>query len=196
MDQDTKNWLYDFHKDAYKFQLEQTEKMRDRISFLVGLLTPLGGAVVYVVWNQSLDWSDCSALFLAIPPAGAVAYLGTAVVYGLMALRSQVYTFIPSTLEAQEFAEKLSAIKKLNPQSTFVVLDEVKFKFADRYRDAASHNFWINRRRSDWLHHATQCGIFSFCFLVVALPRFVYVKASEKPRPTTVVIERPVQVTR
>jgi hypothetical protein len=48
MDDQTRDWLLDHHREAYKFQAERAEKIRDRLAFLVTPFTILGAGILYV----------------------------------------------------------------------------------------------------------------------------------------------------
>jgi hypothetical protein len=194
MDPKTEEWLFEYHRKGYEFQMEQTEKIRDRIAFLAGLLTPLVGAAGYVVWNQSLEWTACHSILLAVPPLLTVMLLAVAVLHGVSALRSKQYLFVPSPIKIQRYAEQLSHFAADNPHRSINVVERLRAHLARRYCEGASHNFLVNRLRTDSLLRATKCGIWSLCFLVAALPRFLYVKTHEKARPTGVVIESPIQI--
>jgi hypothetical protein len=67
MDDATRDWLLDHHKESYKFQAERSDKIRDRISFLVTPFTVLGSGILYALSNYRHGWTGIASVLFYIP---------------------------------------------------------------------------------------------------------------------------------
>ena len=114
MDINTQDWLFEHCKSSYEFQLERSEKIRDRVSFLSGLLTPFGGAIIYVFLDYPHAWKSGYELFFYIPASLALICFLTAVMMLLYCLgKGFKYYSIPTPKDLRNYVVKLMFMRKL-----------------------------------------------------------------------------------
>ncbi|MCA1964978.1 MAG: hypothetical protein LDL31_13615, partial [Prosthecobacter sp.] len=73
MSADFNNFLFEHYKQEHQFQRECTDKIRDRVSFVVGFLTVLGGILSYFVSGFPHAWHCGRTLFFYVPLSLAIA---------------------------------------------------------------------------------------------------------------------------
>lgn len=196
MDEKLLTWLSDYHKRAYEFQLERHEKLRDRISFIIGLLSALGGALIYVLSNYPHNIRSDGALFyLPIFFAVIVFFQSVALLIYCMG-RGFDIAYMPPSTEIQRYAEEMTEYVANNPGSGIDVLLRVKTMVNKLYCKSATHNEPLNVRRSYWLLLSLRVGIISFTLLLLALPKFLYEKAYKEEEPTKVIFSESVKITK
>jgi hypothetical protein len=195
MDVPTRDWLFDYHKEAYKYQLDRTDKIRDRISLLSSLLTLLGGGVVYVFLNYPHNLEACSCLWFYAPATFAILLFVIAICQVLYCLGwGFTYHYTTDSAGVQNFAEGMVSYAKEIPTEKVDVVQEIKANLIEKYAEAASYNLAVNSRRANLLLRATQIAIASFMLLLLALPAFFYQRAQQEPNPTKVIITEPMKV--
>lgn len=196
IDESTRDWLLEHHKDAYEFQSERSDKIRDTVSFLSGLLSILGGGILYVAFNYPHSWRGASSLLFYGPISLSLLLFIVAVCQILFCIaRGYKYSYILSPKQLQEYVEALvhysdSCGKPLD------IMDDLKRNMMRRYCEGATHNLNVNTRRSPMLVRATQLSAVSFLCLLLALPFFFIHKSSEKPDSMRVTITEPIKVQR
>jgi hypothetical protein len=193
MDDQTRDWLLDHHREAYKFQADRSEKIRDRLSFLVTPFTILGGAILYVLSNYRHAFSTSSVLIFYVPVVVSLliflAALGTALYclgWGFQ------YDSVPRPRGLQEDVEKIANYAAAHAPA-LNVLGDVKTTMMERYSSAADYNFSVNFRRTNLVLRAMQLGIVSFIVLLFSLPAFFSNKLQAKPRNPTVIFYKEVK---
>lgn len=195
MNTDMRDWLFEHHKAAYQFQLERSEKMRDRVSLLSGLLTLLGGALLYTSINYPHSWRGGWSLLFYGPGGFAVILFLVVIVQILYTLGwGFQYSYIPTPRELQDYAAALNTYADALPGENVNVLADVKDHMTQAYCTGATHNLSVNTRRSNVLLRATQLAIVSFGFLLVSLPRFFFDSAYVEAQPTKVIISEPISI--
>jgi hypothetical protein len=186
------DWLLDHHKGAYQYQLERTDKLRERVSLIATLLTPLAAAEVYVLALYPHSKADCWSLWFYIPISiSAILLLYTIgrVLYCVgWAFK---YAFIPSPAALQEYVETLSEYAKTAPNEKVDVLLETKSDLAKSYCFYATRNLAVNKKRTRILLQAIQVAILSFLLLLASLPKFCLEVAQKAPEPTKVILVEP-----
>jgi hypothetical protein len=104
MDTETRDWMFEHHKSAYEFQLERSDKIRDRVSFLSGLLTPFSGAILYIFLNYPHCWPKGNELLFYVPAGLAMIYFLVAILMLLYCLgRGFKYYSIPTPKDLQNY---------------------------------------------------------------------------------------------
>jgi hypothetical protein len=192
MDTETRDWLLEHYKDAYKVQMDRTDKIRDRVSFMSGLLTPLGGAIFYVILNYPHDDISFSFCFPAIV---SLLLFIVAVVQVLYCLgRGYCYSNILTPRQLREYVKKMEDYAASVPAKKVDVLDKIKTNLMNRYCEGASDNLQVNLKRTNLLIQATQISVFSFIMLLLALPNFFVKQIHQENLPTKVIITGPIRV--
>lgn len=173
MDDATRDWLLDHHKESYKFQAERSEKIRDRISFLVTPFTVLGSGILYAFSNYRHGWTETASLLFYVPMVLATVLFFLALGLALYCLgRGFTYQSIPQPRGLQEDVESIAAYATAIAPRPFNTLGHVKTVMMERYCQAADHNLNVNFRRTNLVLRATQLGILSFILLLLCLPVF------------------------
>jgi hypothetical protein len=187
MDDQTRDWLLDHHRGAYKFQAERAEKIRDRLAFLVTPFTILGGGILYVLGKYQHGFNVFGCLTFYIPSAlsllAFLAAMGTALYclgWGFD------YLSVPRPRGLQDDVEEISNYAA-NSAPGLNVLDDVKTTMMERYCEAADYNFAVNFRRTNLALRSTQLGIISFLILLFALPTF-FSNGLQNEKPASTVI--------
>jgi hypothetical protein len=197
MDKKTRNWLLEHHKEAYRFQLERSDKIRDRVSFLSGLLTLLGSAIFYVILNYPHAWRDWCSLLFYVPVGFSVVLFLVAVWQILYCLGWGFrYSYILTPGQLQEYTKSLASYAAAVPEDKVDVLDDVKTHLMDRYCEGATHNLEVNTRRTNVLLRATQISILSFGLLLLSLPSFFVERGRQEAAPTKVIVSEPIRITK
>lgn len=187
MDNDTRDWLLAHHQERYKLQAERSDKIRDRISFLVTPFTILGSGILYVFGNYRHGWAGMRSLMFYIPVSLAAGLFFFALAIALYCLgRGFKYLSIPQPRGLQADVEAIAAYAVAIAPTPFDVLGRVKTVMMERYCQAADHNFNVNFRRTNLVLRATQIGILSFALLLLGLPAFFGNKLQEKPSGATI----------
>jgi hypothetical protein len=195
MDTNTQDWLFEHCKSSYEFQLERSEKIRDRVSFLSGLLTPFGGAIIYVFLDYPHHLEFGYELLFYIPASLALIYFFIAVAMLLYCLgRGFKYYSIPTPKDLRGYAIKLDAYAKAVPAEKIDVLNDAKKHLLNYYCEDSTYNFRVNTRRANILLLATQISIISFGLLLISLPRFFFDKTHEEASPTKIVVSQPIRI--
>lgn len=195
MNTDMRDWLLEHHKAAYQFQLERSEKLRDRVSLLSGLLTLLGGALLYTSINYPHSWRGGWSLFF-YGPGGLALILFLVVIWQVLYSLGWgfQYSYIPTPRQLQDYVVLLKAYADASPGETVDVLADAKNNMIQAYCTGATHNLSVNTRRSNVLLRATQIAIVSFGLLLVSLPRFFFDSAHKDSEPTKVIISEPIHI--
>lgn len=187
MDDQTRDWLLDHHREAYKFQAERSEKIRDRLSFLVTPFTILGGAILYLLGNYRHHFSASACLTFYLPISiSMLAFVG-ALGLALYCLGWGFdYLNVPRPRWLQDDVEDISEYAAASAPG-LNVLGDVKTTMVARYCEAADYNFGVNFYRTNIVLRSMQLGIVSFIILLFALPAFFSNKLQEKtPAPTVI----------
>jgi hypothetical protein len=191
MDDLTRDWLLDHHLEAYKFQAERSEKVRDRLSFLVTPFTILGGGILYVIGNYEHKLSTFSVLAFYLPVGLSSGIFLVALVIALYCLGWGFdYQSVRRPRLLQEDVEQIADYAAAH-EPDLNVLSDVKTTMMERYCQAADHNFAVNLRRTNLVLRAIQLGIVSFIVLLFCLPAFFSNKLQSKtPGPTVIFYQK------
>jgi len=190
MDDQTRDWLLDHHQEAYKFQAERSEKIRDRLAFLVTPFTILGGAILFILgkFNHTIGLLPCVAFY--VPAILSLMVFVGAIGIALYCLGWGFdYDSVPRPRGLQEDVQAIVNYAAQHAPA-LNVLGDVKTTMMERYCDAADYNFSVNLRRTNLVLRATQLGIVSFLILLFALPAFFSNRLQEKTPGTTVIINK------
>jgi len=183
------DFLFEHFRQSYQFQLEKIEKLRDRISFVVGLLTILGSALFFLLTNYSHGWHDgwCWLFYVPVGLAGILFLTSAGLLLWVIGGRSR-YQFIPSSPEIQKFAQDTVEWTTAIGGTGDDALNSVKEELLSRYRDGSHYNFTVNRERTDRLILAQRVAVIAFLLGFASTPRYYYDKSKEDDKPTRVLL--------
>lgn len=192
MEAESQKWLFEHCKEAYQYQLKQTDDLRDRLSKLASLMTILGSGISYVWINfKSTDtWNE--NLWFYVPAGGSLALFLFAIFRLLYTLGwGFKYSYIPVTKEMVDLAEKLESYKALHDPALDVVRD-LEDQLLNSYSSGADHNLTVNQRRANNMLRSTQIAIVAFLFLLVCLVPLYSERSTSTQKPISVTIDNPI----
>jgi hypothetical protein len=191
MPKDLSEFLFEHYKQEYQFQLERTDNIRDRISFVVGFLTVLGSILSYFVSEFPHAWHGGRTIFFYAPLAGAASlFIASAAIVLCVVGGRFLYQSIPSNPQLQKFCEDLVIWSTTGGMPADVV-PTLKRSLLTAYRDGSHHNFLVNRSRADRLLLATRLVVVAFMFSALMLPAYVFEKSKQDKEPTLVRLVSP-----
>jgi surface polysaccharide O-acyltransferase-like enzyme len=166
------DWLLDHHRNSYRYQLEQRDKIQDRASFLSTPLTLLGTGIIYVAThfheNQGI-WRHRT--FYALIAVAAALFVFSVLFVISAVVRGSKYSSVLSPASLHQYAIDLA--QHSEQTDGIDVLQRIKQNLADRYSAAATQNWEINVKRSRLLVFGTNVSALAFAsFLVALIPFF------------------------
>lgn len=190
MNSETIDWLLEHSASAYETEFKTTEKLRDRISFILSVaVTPYAGIAIYLITKFKGSFLQCGdLLFFSLPMFAAIGLL--AVSAGLVAhalIGIHRYANIPRPAELLPYL-------RTHPEPD-KVLQETKLNLIEAYANNVEHNFNSNQKRARTLRIAQRFAVLSLIPLALSLPRFVYSAIHTKAEPQSVQIVEPVHIT-
>lgn len=173
--------------------------MRERLkspSLLSGLLTLLGGGLLYTIINYPHLWRGSWSLLFYGPGSLALLLFFVVIWKVLYALGwGFQYSYIPTPMELQSYAVAMKAYADASPPGENMdAFTDVKDRMIQAYCEGATHNLSVNTRRSNVLLRATQIAIISFGLLLFSLPRFLFDSLHKDSEPTKVIISEPIRI--
>lgn len=186
MPHDLDEFLFEHYKQEYQFQLERTDTIRDRVSFVVGFLTVLGGILSYFVSEFPHAWHCGRTLLFYIPLAAATSLFIASIAIVLWVIGGKfLYQAIPSNPQLQKYCDDLVAWSAAG-ETPAEIVPTLKESLLKAYRDGSHHNFLVNRKRTDRLLLATRLVVFAFMFSAAMLPAYTFEKSQQEKEPTLV----------
>lgn len=187
---------YEFFKDAYYFQIERMEGIRERIAFVGGHLLLLGGGIGYLPLHYNfmhICLADAIFIGSVTLAAASFAYSVSLTLYSLA--RGFKYAFTPPPLRLYEHVDTLVEWNsKLSHSEQLSIEEEMKAQLAHQFAKCADHNLALNTLRSDKLISATKAAIVSSAFLLIASPVFVWSGTQKADTPTVISIPEPIKI--
>jgi hypothetical protein len=191
MPNDLDEFLFEHYKQEYNFQRERTDTIRDRVSFVVGFLTVLGGILSYFVSEFPHAWHCGRTLFFYVPLAVAVPLFITSTAVVLWVVGGNfLYQAIPSNPQLQKFCDDLVVWSAAGGRPADIV-PTIKRSLVTAYRDGSHHNFLVNRKRTDRLLLATRLVVVAFIFSAAMLPSYIFEKSQQEKEPIFVRLVSP-----
>lgn len=183
MKPETLDWLLEHASSAYQSERDATDKIRDRINFVSGLvITPLGGAVIFLAGNFKGDLNTAaSGLLLIAPLAIAFCLLGYAV-WTILHVAAKGHKYSHPPLPSQ-----LSAYINEHPDQEAALAD-LKQNILKSYESAVDYNNDQNGNRTNRLLHATRVAIYAIPFVALAGSYYNVVAVTAEETPLKVVV--------
>jgi hypothetical protein len=195
MDKPTQDWLVEQHRESYRYQLEQRDKIYDRISFLSTPLTLLGAGIIYLVTNTPLGWHSVTPPWFYVPIGLAACLFVVAPLLIIFTLTwGFKYGYAVTPRELQDYAAALSRYAHSEGTRRADVLGKIKAKLGQQYCDAATHNAGVNYRRRNAVLLAMKLCALAFAALLISLPTFFVGKLAETASPAKVIISEPIRI--
>jgi hypothetical protein len=187
MPPELQDFAFAAHKEEFERQRDRTDAIRDRITYVVGFLTLVGGIIIYLI-SEFPHSTSLRAIFFYLPITCAAAiFLRAAYTVGVVASDRSLYAGPPSDPhKLKEFYDRLVDWGAANNKKGDELVHVAKTRFGERYRYYASHNLQINARRSTSLLSATTLTVWAFAPCILALPSFGYEKLREVKEPTSI----------
>jgi hypothetical protein len=184
MKSETLDWLLEHAASAYQSERDAADKIRDRINFASGLvITPLGGAAIFLAGNFKGDLNTAASGLLFIAPlAVSLCLLGYAVWTVLhVAAKGHKYSHPP-------LPSQLSTYIDSHPDQETALAD-LKQSMLKSYESAVDYNSDQNDNRTNRLLHATRVAIYAIPFVALSglYHTVVTVTAEEAPLKVAVI---------
>nr|VFK11208.1 MAG: hypothetical protein BECKLPF1236B_GA0070989_10213 [Candidatus Kentron sp. LPFa] len=167
MTSDSLKWLLDHAIAAYEREWRNTEKLKDRIGFVLSIaITPFPGVLVYLVVNFKGKplFSISNAIFFWAPWIIAAITLGISI--GLLAhalLRGFLYARVPLPSEILPYFEQHPEPDK--------ALKEGQDSLLKEYAASVKHNFQQNQKRYRFLLLSQRSAFLALVFIILALQK-------------------------
>jgi hypothetical protein len=191
----TVDWLFEQNRAEYYRQLDRIDKLRDRLSFVSGLISLLGGAMLYIGTNYPHSWHGWKSLWFYLPAGVALCLFITSVWMLLYCLGWGFrYAYTLSAQGLETYVTSMQRHSESCPDRHVDVLGVTKKHLLSRYTVAATHNFKVNQRRARVFLRATQLSIGAFALLLMALPSYVIQAKHAKAKPVSVLLTEPVRI--
>jgi Na+/H+-dicarboxylate symporter len=195
MERETRDWLIDQHRESYRYQLEQRDKIYDRVSFLSTPLTLLGAGIIYLTTNTPRGWHPLLPLWFYVPIVVAACFFILALLLIIFTLTWNFrYGYAVTPRELQDYALAFVRYAESSEIQSPDVLGTIKAKLGQQYCDAASHNSAVNYRRRNLISLAMKLSASAFLALLLSLPAFFVGKSAETDSPTKVIITQPIRI--
>lgn len=162
-------WLLDHAESSYNAEIQNTDKIRERISFILSLtITPGFGVAAYLVSSLRGETFALENVFLFwIPLFISVAILLIATCYVAYALlKGFYYSRVPSPSQIIPYFEAHP-----DPDSA---LQDGHLELLKEYSNSVDHNFKQNEHRKSKLILAQRLAFLSFAILILCIPKWAY----------------------
>lgn len=182
-------WLIDHAAEAYKNEIEATDKLKERISFILSLaVTPSIAAAIFLASGLKGElFNSINVYFFWVPWVAAVALLmASAALVAHTLLRGFLYERVPLPSEILGYFEQ-------HPEPSRA-LEEAHLGLLKEYTAAVDHNFRKNQKRSNSLLWAQRLAFLSLLFFFVSLPRWIYNSIHSTPEPQPIKIVSPIEI--
>lgn len=190
MNPDTLEWLLERSIESYEAEDKSTDKIRERISFILSLaITPCFAIAAYLIssirgelflpWNIYLFWVPLLiALVILLVSTGYVAYV---------LLWPFKYSRLPSPSNIIEYVNN-------HPEKNAVLLD-AQIGLLNEIAGSVNHNFTQNQHRKSKLLIAQRWAFGAFSLIIlICIPRWGYVFTNSEPKVQSVKIVSPIVV--
>jgi hypothetical protein len=186
------DFIYEYLKEEYDREIERLVRLRERTSFISGLLLLLGGGFSallsnYIVRFSSHDYRDI--LFLVGMLVAAYFFLDALIFVSLSIVPKFEYANVKSAVEVAAdhsawvtYVSDPLVTKKYDPDS------EIKKGLCFSYAQAATRNRLLTVYRGDQIFHATRSAFWSALILVIPTACLVHDVYSRETDPIKVQI--------
>lgn len=191
------NYLLENTKDSYSREIENTNKIRERIELVSGLMiTPTTALLIYLFSNYKGNFWKGVDILLFTTPAIASAMLivvSVGIVLYVFSIGGE-YSHPPTPDSINKFANELDAFNISQGTSPDETEAEVKKELLNSHAIAVSHNKKINIIRSNRILLAVRVMVFSMIFLVLSAPSYIYKSVNADKESTLVKIINPLKI--
>ena len=189
-----KELLYAYLKDAYDGEADIVFKIRDKISFIFGLILALTSGNIILMEGFSTSSSCHQSYFFWTSIFVSVSTLFTsATLTSWCLIRGFRYAYMPSPVSIKECADKLIKYKAETGQN-FCIEAVLKDQIMDGYAKCAEHNRNANIQRSGFLVLAQRFLMISAIAIIPAAIVYIVTQRQTSTEPTNVNINEPVKI--
>jgi hypothetical protein len=191
MTPDSIKWLLDHAASTYEAEIKSTDKIRERISFILSLtITPCFGVAAYLASSLRGEIFATVNIFLFwIPLFIAVAVLLVSTCYvAYVLLKGFYYSVVPSPSQIITYFEE-------HPEPD-IALQDAHLELFKEYAKSIDNNYKQNEHRKSKLLLAQRLAFLSFAILILCVPKWAYnfTHNEQKAQPVKVVSPVPVQL--
>jgi len=161
----------DFCKEHYFFEINRKHQLTSSLALPVGLLTVIGGVVVYYLKYISVS-SDIISNIYNILLMVTLFFVGRTVYYLIRSYHNYTYSYIATPDELLDYHQELLNYHNNNCNKA----DEIFCKYLqNQYSKKASKNTWNNDSKSEFLHKANSNLIYSLIILLMCSIPYFYI---------------------
>lgn len=188
---DILDYLIELSKESYEQEKESTEKIKDRIELISGLMiTPSLALLIYLFSNyKGKLLSSFDLAFFSLPATISAILL-------LVAISILLHTFgggakyqrLPLPSEIKHYFEQM----KLSSTNEDIEID-LRNGVYNAYCEAVDFNSAVNIRRTNRVLLAARISILSLIFIAISSPLYIYRAAASEKEVTPVKIISPLK---
>jgi len=190
MNNDILEWILERSLEAYDAENKSTDKIRERISFLVSMaFTPCLAISAYLISSLKGDlFSNENLFYFWVPIVFTIVLIISSACYvGYVLLSGFKYSRIPSPSHIIEYINK-------HPDQS-VVLYDAQIGLLNQISQSVDENYKTNQHRKSKLLSAQRLAFYAFIALFFCIPRWVYDFINFETRPQPIKIILPIKVT-
>ena len=187
----SRDYLESVYKEAYKAELDRSEKLDGQINLPTGIVTVfLGASAFYFEHPPAFGFTVRVSLFYGTMIAYLLAVLAT-IFCMVRSYTRYRYALIPSPLKIDERVEELRVFYQnyygdAHPAVDEDIKKEIQGELIGFYRDAADENRKNNVKRTEWLFRTTLCIVLAL--LLLMLSRVIFYAIANPPKPQKIQI--------
>lgn len=185
MTPDSLKWLLEYSMAAYESELSSTEKLKDRIIFMLSIvIAPFFGVFIYLAINlKGKSLSSFSNLIFFWAPWGIaiVILLASTILIASALLRGFYYARVPLPSEMLPYFEEHPEPEK--------ALEEAQSALLKEYAASVEHNSKQNQERYKLSLRSQRFAFLAALFTIGCLPIWLYnaIQYAPEPQPIKIV---------
>lgn len=170
-------------KSAYNSEMELMHILRDRVSFVSGILvTPISTTAILIVSTYKGSYQSCINIILFWIPVSVVIILSLISLYFIFSVLSKKHSY-----ELQLFPSQILDYYLGGTDSEEAIYD-TKYMYLKSLNEAVNINNSVNKSRLNKILNAQRAAIFSVPLLLLSFPNYFYFSKAAKPETLSVEI--------
>jgi peptidoglycan biosynthesis protein MviN/MurJ (putative lipid II flippase) len=187
--------LFGFFKGLYETEFARRDKLSERVSFGISLLTLLGGLVVYYISSFKPASYTQTHLWFYVPLALGVVLMAISLVYFFLAMyHGWNYDYISAEGSRQYIEDLRVRNSPLTPGKENQIRDLFVRSVTDDYLACTKSNSSVNETRQKRILCGSVLAVWSLAVLLLASAPFFVLKSGFHDEPQRVTIVNPVEV--
>ncbi len=153
--------LFDFYKELYEKEIDYKEKISNRISVPIGIISLLSGLDSYLLLNTAFSTNDSYCIALLVLIVLFNVSLGVSVYYTVKSYHGYKYLYISYPKEIEEYSKPLRNYYSENYDAFFsntdLSIEELTYNHVKKellyemYLTMSDHNMKLNKKKTKYL---------------------------------------------